>query len=277
MDTRRTHQIKINRALQYIERNIDKPLSLQDVAQMACLSPYHFHRLFRSIVGEPLYDYIKRIRLESAALQLRYTGDTVDKVSEQTGYARSTSFSKAFRKQFGRSPRGYRGEHTGKHSGPARHLIGISRVDLEPIRLVYLRKVGDYKSAAAKAWQELLPMAYQQGLINHQTRAIGVTYDSPDITESFRIRYDACVTVSDTQEVADTLNTQTLAGGHYVRFRHAGPYENMEETYQYIYGQWLADNDAELRNVPVFCRYHQLDPSHVDPKELLSDIFIPLR
>jgi DNA gyrase inhibitor GyrI len=75
--------------------------------------------------------------------------------------------------------------------------------------------------------------------------------------------------------VPNSMTEQKLDGGSNVMFRHTVPYEQMEGTYQYIYGLWLFENNAELRDCPGFCHYHQLDPSQIAPSDLISDIYIP--
>ncbi len=57
---------RTNAALDFIVRNLDGELKLEDVAQAACFSPFHFHRVFRSLLGETLNQFVKRQRLERA-------------------------------------------------------------------------------------------------------------------------------------------------------------------------------------------------------------------
>jgi len=64
---REEYQSRIDRVIAYIDANLDQDLSLQRLAQVACFSEYHFHRLFRGIVGESLHDFVQRRRLETAA------------------------------------------------------------------------------------------------------------------------------------------------------------------------------------------------------------------
>ncbi len=269
--------VRINRAVLYIESNTEEHLTLDQIAQVACLSPFHFHRLFTATVGESVYDYIKRLRLERAALHLRYSSDTVDTISERSGYAQPTSFSKAFRDRFGESPRQYRAG--GSSNGPpeSQQKPQVSLVELPAQRVAYTRVVGSYDGSAQKAWQSLLPIAFQWGLITEQTRAMGITYDSPEITIPDRIRYDACISLAESSQVPDKLLCQTISGGRFARFRHLGPYEALEASFQYIYGEWLPGQSEELRDAPVFCHYHQLDPRQVAPESLVTDIYLPLR
>jgi len=57
---------RVNRAIDYILRNLERPLPLELVASAACFSPFHFHRVFRSLLGETLGQFVKRVRLERA-------------------------------------------------------------------------------------------------------------------------------------------------------------------------------------------------------------------
>src|SRR6056297_129597 len=61
---------RLNKAINYINANIEAPLSLEHIARKAAFSKYHFHRIFSSIVGEPLGAYIQRLRIERAASEL---------------------------------------------------------------------------------------------------------------------------------------------------------------------------------------------------------------
>ena len=67
---REEYTSRINRVIDYIEKNTDKGLSLESLAKVAIFSPFHFHRIFRAMVGETLNQFIQRIRIEKAAAQL---------------------------------------------------------------------------------------------------------------------------------------------------------------------------------------------------------------
>lgn len=68
--SRAEYAARINRVVDHLERHLDQPLKLEELARIACFSPFHFHRLFRALTGESLYQFILRLRLEKAAAQL---------------------------------------------------------------------------------------------------------------------------------------------------------------------------------------------------------------
>ena len=68
---RQEYKLRIDKVTEYIHQNIDQPLSLHKMAGIACFSPFHFHRVFTFLTGETPTEYIKRTRIEKAALLLQ--------------------------------------------------------------------------------------------------------------------------------------------------------------------------------------------------------------
>ncbi len=92
---------RINRVIDYIELNIDKDLSLEKLAQVANFSRFHFHRIFRALMGETLNRYIQRIRVERAALQLiTNPKKTITEIAFDCGFSGSAPFARAFKDFF---------------------------------------------------------------------------------------------------------------------------------------------------------------------------------
>jgi len=99
------YQKRVNKALAYIQDNLDKPLSLSEVARAACFSEFHFHRIFSALMRETLGEYVTRKNLERAAIKLAYTPALkVSTIAEEYGYASVSGFSKAFNEWFGCRP-----------------------------------------------------------------------------------------------------------------------------------------------------------------------------
>ena len=61
---------RVDRVIDYVERHLDEELSLDKLASVACFSRFHFHRIFGAVMGETLHQFIGRLRVERAALQL---------------------------------------------------------------------------------------------------------------------------------------------------------------------------------------------------------------
>ncbi len=96
---------RINKALQFIDKNIDTNLSLETVSNIACYSPYHFHRLLKAITNETLNAFITRRRIEKCASVLMHKQEvTVSELSLQYGFTRNSSFTWALKNFYGVSP-----------------------------------------------------------------------------------------------------------------------------------------------------------------------------
>lgn len=96
-ETVKDHNERLNRVLIYIQENIGTRLSLETLADIACFSPFHFHRIFAAYVGETLNAYCCRLRLENAAMKLIYTKELITSIAMSAGYETSVAFAKAFR------------------------------------------------------------------------------------------------------------------------------------------------------------------------------------
>jgi len=100
---------RINRVLDYLDSNYSQDSSLESLAHIANFSPYHFHRIFKGIVGESLYKYIQRIRIEKAAHSLKYSHKkSVTEIAIDSGFSNSASFARTFREHFGMSATAWR-------------------------------------------------------------------------------------------------------------------------------------------------------------------------
>lgn len=126
---RREYLSRINRVIDYIEINLDKVLSLEELAGVAHFSPYHFHRIFRAVMGESIFRFIQRLRLEKAAsLLLANTEEPVTRIAYNSGFSNSSAFARAFREYFNVSPRKWRDNNGNENSknGTTNSNIGIT-------------------------------------------------------------------------------------------------------------------------------------------------------
>ncbi|MAU02031.1 MAG: AraC family transcriptional regulator [Anaerolineaceae bacterium] len=278
------HQESITRVMLFIQARLDEPPSLDEVAEVAAFSPYHFHRLFTAYTGESLSTFIRRLRLERAANRLRQTFDPITEIALDAGYETPTNFGKAFRQQFGQTPSEFRESNHLLDTAVFRQnrrreqkMLKSKIVHLEPKTVLFVRKTGPYSEASTAAFGALMPFAYSHKLIGKETQMIGISHDSPDITDADKLRYDACITLNQSVQPQGEFSLQTIVGGRYAIFVHKGPYENFDETYRLIFGQWLARSGEQLRDDPIFERYLNRDPRRTKPENLRTEIYVPLK
>ncbi|MDR2138075.1 MAG: AraC family transcriptional regulator, partial [Tannerella sp.] len=99
--TRHAYFKAANTAVSFIREHLHEAISLGDLAGAVHISEFHFHRIFKAMLGECPGRYIQRLRMEKAALKLTATDRTLTEIAEQTGYQSPQALSKAFRKYYG--------------------------------------------------------------------------------------------------------------------------------------------------------------------------------
>ncbi len=110
--SRTEYLARIHRVMDYVEKRLDRQFTLEELARVACFSPFHFHRVFTACTGESLYRFILRLRLERAAHQLlQLPRKSVTAVALDCGFGSSAAFARAFRGAFGVSASEWRTRH----------------------------------------------------------------------------------------------------------------------------------------------------------------------
>lgn len=95
---------KLGAAIDYIEDNLDKEISYDEAARIACCSTYYFQRIFSYVSGVSLSEYIRRRKMTQAAFELQRTDSKVIDVAYKYGYSSPTSFNRAFQSVHGIAP-----------------------------------------------------------------------------------------------------------------------------------------------------------------------------
>ena len=106
--TLNTYHARVLRVQLHIQAHLDASLSVDELASLAHFSPYHFHRIFRGLVGESLMAYVRRLRLERAAHELTLTPHSVKQIASRAGFRNHESFTRSFLGHFGISPSAFR-------------------------------------------------------------------------------------------------------------------------------------------------------------------------
>jgi AraC family transcriptional regulator len=284
---------RILRVLVHIQQHLDEPLNLDELAGLAYFSPFHFHRVFRGMVGESVKEHIRRLRLERAASQLRVGKDPVTQIALDSGYSSHEAFTRAFNAWFGASPSEFRARRRWRQPEVAsglhyqrkgqitrfRTIYGGTTMRIEikkmkPLHVAFVRHAGPYAEVGS-TWDKLLPILGKEGLLGN-TMFVGICHDDPEVTAPVKLRYDACVTVDEDFRGDGEVGCQTIPGGEYAVTTHQGPYKKLGDTYAALFGQWLPRSGRELGSTPCFEVYLN-SPESTAPEDLLTDIYAPLR
>lgn len=279
---RAEYQARINRVIDHIEENLGRDLSLEELARVACFSPYHFHRIFRALVGEPLSQFVRRIRLERAAGQLAsQPHKPVTDIALDLGFSGSAAFSRAFKDWFGRSASEWR--ETALRSAPSKKRkqkskpgktdrkprkddrsssaysdgvihryrrmnmndklkFDVEVKDLPELVVAYVRHIGPFPGIKG-AFEKLTSWAGPRGLIRvPESKFLAVYHDNPDITDEAKLRSSACLTVPAGTPVAGEVGTMTIPGGRFAVARFEVADGEFGEAWNAFYGRWLPES-----------------------------------
>lgn len=271
-DTLNGFRPRADRVLRLITEHLDEPLSLAQLADAAALSPFHFHRVWRAIVGEPIMETVRRLKLERAAHQLATTDAPITQIAFQAGFASSQSFAHAFRRVMGRTPSEVRNAGTtviAPHPEPAPHAaLAVEIVSLDPFTIVAKRHDGPYTTRElATAFGTVWAWATAQDLISRFRGIWGVPMDE--------IRYDAGFDFGPDVQPGQGLHLVTLGGGPAARVRVLGSYAGLDAAHDYLYGTWFPTSECELADSPLFHHFHN-DPDVTPETDLVTDVYLPL-
>src|SRR5262245_24682164 len=107
-ETKSFYRVAVQRAVDRIARELDEALDLEALGRLAALSPLHFHRVFRGMVGETPLELHRRLRLERAASRLVNEDHSVTTIAFEAGYETHEAFTRAFRGAYGAPPSAFR-------------------------------------------------------------------------------------------------------------------------------------------------------------------------
>lgn len=284
------------KAMDYISHHLDDNPSLDEVAAAAAISTFHFHRIFKTMVGETIAGFTRRLRMERAARRLLASPQSdITTLALAAGFSSSQNFAKAFRLHFAMSPSEYRQQQGGNwkskigndplpfdtYDGLVMHpvtehpdlLQGASVRQMPARRVTYMRRLGPYgKETCEQAHRDLLALfASDEAMTPAGT--LSLYWDIPDITDETRCRTDVCIELGPEIPAGRQLTTQTIAAGPYAVCQFIARGDQLiacwESAFRWIVGQGLNCDDR-----PCYEQYHAgTDP---DRDHYVFDICIPL-
>ena len=234
--------------LTHIQTHLDHDLSLENLAAIGHLSPFHFHREFRSSVGETVKQYTQRLRLEQAAYALKMREANIVDIALNAGYRSHETFSRAFKRAFGMSPKSYRNQENVRRwlkkepSLPLNHYtkdFTLSRPSFQKIQslpVAFIRHLGPYVEADASAFDRLIEWTKTQGLYTGANLLLGIGHDDPGITKANKIRFDAYIQVPALGRAEGEIGFQIVPGGMFAVTTYIGP---LGPTMEKAYGQMM--------------------------------------
>ena len=263
---------RMHAVIEYIDRHLDSNLDLATLAGVAHFSAFHFHRLFHALAGEALGDYVRRRRLELAAVRLRAQNRVpVISIALAVGFGSAEAFTRAFRARFGVSPtqwrKSKRGQVTRKagqegraprlNNGASRKqesAMNVKLIDREPTPVAYLRHTGPYGPALGTFWQrKVAPWMEANNLMGRDR--FGISLDDPSVTKPALCRYDACVESPAGEVLAGDAQHKVIPGGKYAALAFEGTGAQIGAAWDALLRDWLPKSGLQLDSRPFFEHY----------------------
>ena len=258
-----------------VEQMYDGDAKLDSVAKAFEASPFHFHRVFSKAVGETPKRYVERLRLERAAYRLAITEDTVLDIGISVGFATHETFSRAFRRSFGRSPSDYRRaakaaqlrrmEQNRAFRGDGCFLSEVRFEDARPTWLLAIRHIGAYADiepeSGGRLWTELQDWARRHGVAAAPVR-LGLFPDDPGLTPPALQQCDICIPIEAPTPPDERIRCIELAGGAYGVIEHWGPYRTVDQAYRNLADGIRRTGGYAFREGPPAHVFHLFEPDH---------------
>jgi AraC family transcriptional regulator len=273
------YEARLERVLDYIHDHLTDDLDMAALADVACLSQYHWHRIYRGVTGETLANTVRRLRLHRAAGDLLVTRRSIPDIAETWGYSEVAAFTRAFAAAYGMPPRRYREAGQLHAFEVKRRAKDISMQDVEIVTIEAIQTVGLPHAGAymtiGRGFDKLWSLLNARRLVRGMPRILALYYDDPNLVAEADLRSFACVNMSHDVDVAAPLETRVIEGGCYAVATHKGPYAELHTSYDALYGGWLPPSGRQVRDAPAFEEYLN-DPRSTAPSELLTRIYLPL-
>lgn len=291
---------RINRVIDYIEHNLDKDLTLSELAGVANFSPFHFHRIFSAFMKETLSDFIKRKRVEKAAsFLLNEPSRPVSDIASYCGFNSVSVFCRAFRERYGTTAGVFRSgkNHFSKNSQSdsnnskfnqavegyvytvnlKRELIMKKNIEIKEqpeMDVIYCRHTGNFEQIGI-AYNKLFRWAGPRGLLSADTRCITFYHDDPKVTEISKVRQSACLLLKKEVKPEGEIGRMQIPGGKYV----VGHFEILPEEFQESWDSvcfWMAENGYQPEDGNPYELYLNNKDEHPE-KKFIVDICIPVK
>jgi AraC family transcriptional regulator len=286
---------RIDAVIAYVRTHLDDDLPLTRLAAVAGFSPFHFHRLFKTLTGETIADLVLRLRLERAVALLRAAPTlSITEAAIAGGFSSVAVFSRAFRRHYGHTARIWdrkqplkasknhqnlaeTAEYTGTNSRVASPPFKVQLRHLPAQRLAYVRVYDAYRNPlqVLRAYERLLSWYVGQGGRLADTQLYGMSQDDPDITPLRLCRFDWCLTMPAAWRESGGIGLMTLPACEIAAIRCVGGLELEDQAFGYLFRDWLPRSGYQPANLPAL-EIYQRQPAELGWETFDMDCAVPI-
>ncbi len=286
----RTHITIINQGVDFIIDNLVEKLTVEMIADHCCFSRYYFNRLFRSITGENIYAFIKRLRLEAAAFKLiKFPNISITDIAAELGYS-SSNFSVMFKSHYSISPSQFRANPKLPLNPAGKQMLQrildlqknkpktlLRQMDKQvffeefpEIKLAYQRFNGNYRNLSP-VWENFCDKM-ERSFPDAPIEFYGISYDDPLVAGEDRCQYDLCARVTDSMKCAGD-NFKKIHSGLYLCYRFEGHVSELPRVFSDLFGVWMPHRGHIMGQGLCLERYHR---TSVPGVFVVMDLCVPV-
>ena len=280
MPSRSTEQDYRDRVARVVAAIVADPLAehgLEALAAIAHFSPFHFHRIYTSIVGESVSATIRRVRLARAASLLAQGDESITQIGQAVGYDSPQAFSRAFGQFAGQSPRAFQQRlqaipEGGDASTADAHGAGTLRVrvvELPAREVLALRHVGP-AATIPHTWRRMEQLVGRRPMPDW----LGLSVGEPTEAEGFAYYVGVEPRGFECTDVA--LETIAVPAGTWALHELAGPYTRIDTALDAVYARWMPGSGYEPDQRLALERYLN-SPRDTAPTDLRTELLVPIR
>jgi AraC family transcriptional regulator len=274
-----------------LQGKLHEGITFETLAREFGCSPFHFHRLFSSTLGETPKRHVDRLRLERAAYMLAITNETVLSIALELGFQNHETLSRTFKRAFGLAPLAYRRacrfaqaerlQRNARFRGDQCRLSDVKFVTLPAQTLLAIRRYGPYADCPIpfqerdEFWTRLIRWA-ERNRIAYRPSALAISYDDPTVTPGPLQRLDACIPIEGTAATNRPMRRLDFAGGRYGGIEHTGPLATIDQAYRNLADGIRRSRLYAFDKGPPVQIYRAI---HVggDPSANLTEVYFPVR
>lgn len=260
--THNDHQERINEVLFQIHLDMQRNFSVEALALHVAMSPFHFNRVFKEIVGESVHAYLKRVKLEHAANLLLFNPQaTITHCMNEIGFSSNASFTQAFKERFGVTPTKWREIDRANERADLGFLnkpLHVSIRTMPSFDVAYVRHKG-YDRSIKMAWLKLQEFALRQGIDFASCSMIGLHHSNPRFVDALACHYVACLELPRGKKFyrSGEIGVMKIPETFCAVFTLEGVYGDLKKYMDVIYHDWLPKSPYEKVALPSFAIYHE--------------------
>lgn len=278
---KQTYGERILRVQAFLADHADKKLTLMDIAEVAYMSDFHFHRIYKAATGETVFQTYRRFRAYHAKSFIRHHDIPIAKISKNLGFSTPEAFTRFFKQTIGCTPSQWRHFLSDNLTQQRNNIMrNVTFTQKDAFQAIGIKHQGSYMLIGPK-YERLFTWLGKYNKCPDLKRLYARYYDDPNTVPEEKLRSEVLLELTKTDDLPpldSDMELITVPAQKYVTVEHKGPYEHLQDTYNWFFGTWLMDpkNQLEFAEQPTLEEYVN-SPEDTKPEDLMTLIHVAIK